>query len=1132
MLLLPLLLLLLHFSAAQLPIAPATVLNCSISFNIGTPSLGGVDGPLGVGQLSGPKSTYLNASAGLLYIADEGNNRIRVVNLTNNHALTTLAGSPTSLPNFANGLGTSALFRNPTGVTQDPTSGVLYVADYNNHRIRRIDLRESAPAEVSTLAGTGLTGFANGVATASQFALPYSVASLDGTVYATDASPSVRVIAGGAVSSIGALNPSGTAHMSGWADGPCSSARLTPRALLITPAAPTTLYAAEAFRVRVISLAPACTVSTLAGTGQGAWADGYGTSAAFFVLQGIAVDAAGYLYLGDSQNQRLRRVSSADGSTVTLLGGGAGQQSGAVLGFSVDGVGTGALFNIPRHASVNANGSTLYVADGGSGYIRVVACPPTSGSSSGGGGGSSASLSPSPWPSVSGTPSATPSPPPSPVSTPTRSPSPTPSPPGSACAVTTLAGTAGVPGAANGPAASATFANISALAVNASGAVFLLQRGGHSVRVYAASGGGGWAVSLLAGSAGIAGFVDSPSLPLTARFNAPQGLCAVPSANATLLYIGDTLNNAVRVVSMGLGGVVSVATAAGLLSGTAGAMDGYATFASFSAPTGLACDAGASGTRVYIADSGNSLVRALRTSGYVVTLAGAAGVFAVQDGTGVSALFNSPRALLLDTGATSGAPPSLLVADASRRLRRVDVRSGLTTTVVNSTSSASFLAAAAAGGYLDGPAYAASLMGVTQMAWGAGGALLLLDGGSALRSLSAAGLLSTLAGGAPALAGGATVDAIGASARFFGASGLAVDGASGAVYVGEALGCVLRRVECASGSPSPSPSPSVSPGAPPSSSSTPSPTPLPLANSCTVSTLAGTGRGPGVDGPAPALAAFSNAISGLVRIVGSGAGAAAQLVVAESTGLRGVFLSNGTASTLAGRAATTGFVDGPATAARFNSLFGVAADAAGNLYVSDHNNHAIRALWVNGSVTTIAGNGTAGFANGHCRNALFFYPGGILATPDGSRLYSADSFNARVRVLVLGAGGACSVATLAGNGAGAPMVDGAVGSAVNFGIPRGLKWLSPPSPLGTFLVTDSVFNSLRVVNASSGGTVTLLGVLAPGSPAGGSADGPPAQARLSYPAEALWHPTLGYVVAEVTNSALRVLDSGGGACTR
>jgi DNA-binding beta-propeller fold protein YncE len=65
------------------------------------------------------------------------------------------------------------------------------------------------------------------------------------------------------------------------------------------------------------------------------------------------------------------------------------------------------------------------------------------------------------------------------------------------------------------------------------------------------------------------------------------------------------------------------------------------------------------------------------------------------------------------------------------------------------------------------------------------------------------------------------------------------------------------------------------------------------------------------------------------------------------------------------------------------------------------------------------------------------------------------------------------------------------------------------------------------VNASTGGTTTLLGVLAPGSPGTGYVDGPPAQARLNYPSEALLHPVLGYVIAESGNNALRVLDAGG-----
>jgi sugar lactone lactonase YvrE len=105
---------------------------------------------------------------------------------------------------------------------------------------------------------------------------------------------------------------------------------------------------------------------------------------------------------------------------------------------------------------------------------------------------------------------------------------------------------------------------------------------------------------------------------------------------------------------------------------------------------------------------------------------------------------------------------------------------------------------------------------------------------------------------------------------------------------------------------------------------------------------------------------------------------------------------DGVVTTLAGDG-TAGFTDGAGTAARFNSPTGLALDAAGNLFVADSLNHAIRKIDPQGTVTTVAGDGTKGLADG--TSARFNIPIGLVAAPDGS-LYIADRDNNALRKLV------------------------------------------------------------------------------------------------------------------------------------
>jgi DNA-binding beta-propeller fold protein YncE len=300
--------------------------------------------------------------SGAIVVADMGNQRIRLVSVPDG-AVTTLAGGATAT--FADGLGTAARFRAPTGIAVFPSSGSIVVTDPFTYRIR---IATYPGGEVSTLSGGSFGGFADGPATAARFSSCFGVAVLlsDAAVVVADGNR-IRIIAypSGDVSTLaGSGNPA-------FADGKGTAASFySPRGVAVLPASGAIIVADMLnSRIRVVSY-PGGAVSTLAGSGVPGSSDGVGTAASFNNPTGVAVfPSGGAIVVADTNVNRIRVVTFPGGAVTTLAGSGS---SGST---NYDGVGAAASFNAPFGIAVSPTTGAIIVADSGSRRIRLITIP-------------------------------------------------------------------------------------------------------------------------------------------------------------------------------------------------------------------------------------------------------------------------------------------------------------------------------------------------------------------------------------------------------------------------------------------------------------------------------------------------------------------------------------------------------------------------------------------------------------------------------------------------------------------------------------------------------------------------------------------------------------------------------------
>lgn len=421
----------------------------------------------------------------------------------------------------------------------------------------------------------------------------------------------------------------------------------------------------------------------------------------------------------------------------------------------------------------------------------------------------------------------------------------------------------------------------------------------------------------------------------SARFRNPHGIALDSAGN---LYIADN-NSAIRKLVLSTG---MVTTLAGTANGF-GSADGTGPSARFSYPYGLAADGA---DNLYVTDSLNFAIRkVVASTGMVTTIVGTAGKRGTADGIGSDARFTDPVGVGIDGRG------NIYISDDSA-IRKLEISTSAVTTIVGTASMI---------GSADGTGSAARFWNPSGMAAEGAGNLYITDTRNCTirRIESSTGTVTTLAG--TALMCGSD-DGTGSAARFRSPFGIALDGA-GNLYVADSSS-TIRKIETSTG---------------------------------VVTTLAGTALMAGSSDGTGSTARFNSPLD----VAADGAG---NLYVADTSNstIRKIVTSTGVVSTIAGAAGSPGSADGIGIDARFFNPRGIAVDGVGNLYVADSNNSTIRRLALSaGMVTTLAGTaGMTGSANGTGTAARFHVPHG-LAVDGAGNLYVADEGTAEVRKIAL-----------------------------------------------------------------------------------------------------------------------------------
>jgi hypothetical protein len=958
-------------------------------------------------------------SNGFLYISDKTNNLIRKANLYN-LAITTQAGVTGA--GRVNGVGTNSSFSAPSGIVVD-NSGNLIIADATNNLIRKNNI---ATAMTTTIAGGGaavptpISGFVNGTGYNALFSAPYVSSDTSGNVFISDSNvvrtgpmttSVITTLAGGlGYTTSGFANGTGTSATFSGNRGSCTD---NSGNLFICD---TTNYS-----IRQLVIATGA-VTTLAGTGSSGSADATGTNASFNQPNAICYDGAGNLFVADASNNKIRQIVISTGVVTTLAGSGSSGYSNAT--------GTNATFTNPQGIMIDTSGN-LFVCDTtdirkiviSTAAVTTLAGQTISGS--GNGTGTNATFNG--------------------VNTGTYY-------NGSlfvcdatnylirqivisSATVTTLIGTTGTSGRADGVGTNATIGTSATICPDGSGNLFFGDQGNRRIRminIATAS------VATFAGGGGsnAAGYSDGSSSYQYALFNQPY--CIVPDTSGNLymneytgqvvrvlsngivttlagngvsalrddigraaqfnnmtqittdnsgsLYVSELTNHTIRKITIATG---EVKTIVGSCPRTAGSTNGVYTAASFSGPTSCCLD---DSGNLFVADKTNNLIRkiVLATS-VVTTLAGglSGGTTAgFLNGVGTNASFSGPTDIKYNSG-------YLYVADATTNLvRQITIATGNVTTVAG--GSGTWTANTSIGGYSDGTGVGVlTYLGAQNNAFNDySGNIYIFDyGNRVIRKVNTTtAVVTTIAG--RALTPSYSFDGVGTNAAFYPYSGTC--DTSGNVYFFD-LNYFIRKLVLATGEITTFMGNGLS-------------TPF---------TPSGSGINFNCGSVSPCAIDTSGNMYAIVTTPGNSA---------FGTMVYKIVLATATATVIAGTV-TGGSANGIGTNATFTNINSLALDGSGNLYVSESTPaHTLRKIVLStGVVTTLAGQyNSSAYVNAVGTNARFSYPSGIVYY-QGS-LFISDYNNRRLRQLDLST---ANVTTLAGNSSLSGILNG-VGTNASF----------------------------------------------------------------------------------------------------